>query len=86
MIISGFALQDCFKSPVGIQCVFNRSHCCRGEHRPLGAHSGVSWDVDGVASGVVFGSQSQVSDNCSAVLFHQDVLGFYISVSNRWFS
>lgn len=53
---------------------------------PLGSHSVVGRDVDGVGGGVVFDSQTQICDGRRAVLLHQDVFGLEVSVSNGGFS
>lgn len=49
---------------------------------PLGSHSVVGWDVDGVGGRVVLDSQTQICDGRRAVLLHQDVFGLEVSVSN----
>lgn len=53
---------------------------------PLGSHSVVGRDVDGVGGRVVFDGQTQICDGRCAVLLHQDVLGLEVSVSNGGFS
>lgn len=53
---------------------------------PLGSHSVVGWDVDGVGGRVVLDSQTQICDGRCAVLLHQDVFGLEVSVSNGGFS
>lgn len=53
---------------------------------PFGAHSMVGGDIDGVCGRVMAHGQTEVCDAASAVLLHQDVLGFQISVSDSWFA
>lgn len=53
---------------------------------PLGSHSVVGSDVDGVGGRVVAHSQTQVCDTTRPVLLHQDVLGLQVPVSYCWFA
>lgn len=53
---------------------------------PLGSHSVIGSDIDGVGGGVVAHSQTQVCDATSPVFLHQDVLGLQVSVSYGWFA
>lgn len=59
---------------------------CVTETQPLGSHSVVGRNVDGVTGGVVFHGQAQVSDGRRAVLLHQDVFRLKVSVSNAGFA
>lgn len=52
-----------------------------GSGLPLGSHSVVGSDVDGVGGGVVANGQTQVRDAASPVFLHEDVLGLQVSVS-----
>lgn len=58
----------------------------RKPQSPLGSHSVVGCDVDGVGGRVVTHCQTQVSDAAGAVLLHQDVLGLQVSVGDGGFS
>lgn len=49
---------------------------------PFGSNPLVRGDVNGVRDGVVAHSEPQVSNGTRAILLHQDVLGFQVSVSN----
>lgn len=53
---------------------------------PLGSHSVIGGDVDGVGGGVVADSQSQVSDAAGTILLHQDVLRLQVAVGDGWFT
>lgn len=53
-------------------------------HPPPGAHPGVLGNVDGVQHRVVLHRQAQVGDGTGLVPLHQDVLGFQVSVRDRW--
>lgn len=58
------------------------SLCCLPA--PPRPHPWVLRDVDGVEHGVVLHSQPQVCDGTALVPLHQDVLGFQVSVCDRW--
>lgn len=49
---------------------------------PLGSHTLVGSNVDGVCDGLVADGQSQVCNCTRAVFLHQDVLGFEVTVGD----
>lgn len=53
---------------------------------PFGSNPLVRGDVDGVCDGVMPDGQAEVSNGTRAVLLHQNILGFQVSVSNPRFS
>lgn len=62
--------------------LWGSSLCCLPA--PPRPHPWVLRDVDGVEHGVVLHSQPQVCDGTALVPLHQDVLGFQVSVCDRW--
>ena len=50
--------------------------------RPLGAHTVIGGDVDGVRGRVVADCQPQVGDAARPVLLDQDVLGLQVPVGD----
>lgn len=55
------------------------------ERLPLGPHSVVGRNVDGIGGRVVAYGQTQVGDAAGAVLLHQDVLRLQVSVGDSRF-